>query len=190
MNAHSRMLSLPGAALPMRERGASALDRVAVSWPAPDPSSRALGTWDAPSGHAIVRAGLAPWAAPDPVMRFDLAGPESLHVFAPIDALIRRTDLVEPRNSVCIPDLASASRAATAAPVVELRPMQPWPAPTIAAAAALETGTLGAAPFETVTSGPMRVASDRSGITPRLIVGLAAAAGALVAGAAALIFLF
>ncbi len=200
MNAHSRTLTLPGAVRPTRERGASALDRVAISWPAPDPTTRVLDSWGAPTGLPVVRSGVAPWAPPDSVMRFDLPRPGTYGIFAPVGGSTRRTDLVEPRHDVSMPDIALASLAALAVPTVAAagfappglrsasvqapaaQPLvaPPWPAPTVAIA-----NSFGAPDPVATLDG-----SDRSGITLRLIVGLAAAAGAVAAGAAALISLF
>ncbi|MEP1124836.1 MAG: hypothetical protein ABJH68_13200 [Ilumatobacter sp.] len=213
MNAYSRTLTLPGAARPMRERGASALDRVFISWPAPDPAARVLDSWGAPTGFPVVRSGLAPWAPPNAMMRFDLPRPGA---FVPVDGSIRRADLVEPQHDVSIPDIAAASLAALAAPspsdsgsaqlrsrqpltapaLVEQplfgrpgadrpsggrpRAVQPWPAPTLGTARSFD------APAPVPTPGD----ADRSGISLRLIAGLAAAAGAVAAGAAVLISLF
>lgn len=230
MNAHSRTLTLPGAAWPMREHGTSALDRVVTSWPAPDPAARVLDSWGAPTGLPVVRAGVAPWAPPDVVMRFDLPRPGTYGASTPVDGSPRRTDLVEPQHDVSMPDVASVSLAALDAPPaadrgfappgvevgsvqpshVQVRsqhpileqpwtgrpmfgqplpgqslpgqslPVQPWPAPTPATARSFDAPQPVA-----ILDGP-----DRNGITLRLIVGLAAAAGAIAAGATALISLF
>ncbi len=172
MNAYSRTLTLPGAGRPVREHGSSALDRAVTVWSAPDPATRVLDSWGAPTGRAVVRAGVAPWPAPDPDMRFDLHAPE-LRVLAPIDAPVRRVELVEPRHPVPIPDLRAASRDAVAAPAYSSEHRQAWPAPKLSDAAFVPT------------SSP-----DHSGISRRLVIGLAVAAGAVAAGATAFISLF
>lgn len=164
MNAYMRTLPLPGAVRPVRERGASALDRVEPAWPAPDPMTRVLDP-------AAMRNGLSPWSAPDPVMRFDLPAPELGLATAPVDRRIPWTDLVEPRYVVPVPDLHSASLAAVAPPVETMTP-QAWPAPTLADAEPV----VAALPVHKSTPA-------------RWAVGVAAAAGALAVGAAALVAL-
>ncbi|MFK7920073.1 MAG: hypothetical protein AB8G14_18505 [Ilumatobacter sp.] len=192
MNAYSRTLPLPGVARPVREVGSSALDRAATTWPAPDPSARVLDTWAAPVGAAVFRVGVAPWPAPDPVMRFDLPAPAALG--GP------RTELIEPTLPVAIPNLQNASLRAISPIADSFDPL-----PTIAdvavateAAAAART-TLpppvlaDAASIATVDSvqwAPNPVVKDRSGVTTRLVVGLAAAAGVVAAGTVALFAIF
>lgn len=169
MNAYLRTLPLPGAVRPVREHGASALDRVVPAWPAPDPAARVLDRWGMPPQP---NQAPADWPAPDPVMRFDLPAPDLSRAGTPTDGRIPWTDLVEPHHAVTAPDLHSASLAAVASPVDD-RPSNNWPPPVPATAAAV-------APAST----------DRSRFPARVVVGLAAAAGALVAGAAVLTALF
>ncbi len=171
MNAYLRTMTLPGAVRTVREHGASALDRAVVAWPAPEAAARILDRWGMPPLQETLPS--APWPAPDPVMRFDLPAPELRHPVAPIDGLIPWTDLVEPRYTVAAPDLQSVSRAAVAvtAPIETSRGHE-WPAPTLA------------------TAAPTTTESDRSRFSTRAVVGLAAVAGALAAGAALVVALF
>jgi hypothetical protein len=179
MNAYLRTLPLPGAVRPVREHGASALDRAVTAWPAPDPVARVLDSRSAPTAAAVVLTGLSPWPAPDPVMRFDLSAPQLRRAVAPVDGRIPWTDLVEPRYTVPVPDLQSASRAAIAPPTEVIAPSteviyrQVWAAPTLADAAPTEF-----------------TEPDRSRTSNRWVAGLAAAAGTLAVGATALIALF
>jgi hypothetical protein len=180
MNAYSRTLPLPGVALPVREAGASALDRRAISWPAPHAGELVLDPWGPPTGAAAIRTGLAVWPAPDPVMRVELSGPVALRVVAP-----NPFDFIDPVHHVATPDVAAAARAARAArlaPVPELGSIDPvrpgLPAPTIADAAIY--------PAATATT----VVKDRSGVARRLAVSLAVAAGAFAAVAAAAIAIY
>lgn len=179
MNTHLRSLPLPGAVRPVREHGSSALDRIVTPWPAPDSATRVIDCWGAPAGAQL---GASPWPAPDPVMRFDLPAPDPRRVVTAPDGRIPWADLIEPRYAVTAPNLHVASRAAIVAPPVTSSAPNwsapnssapSWPAPTLAAAAPI-------APPE----------PERSSIATRVVVGLAAAAGALVAGAAVFIALF
>lgn len=172
MNAYSRTLTLPSAVRPVREHGSSALDRAVTVWAAPDPATRVLDSWGAPTGPVVVRTGDAVWPTPDPAMRVDLPAPE-LRVLAPIDTPVPRVELIEPRHAVPVPDLQAASRTAVAAPTHDTVQRQVWPAPTLADAAFV------------ATSNP-----DHSGISRRLVIGLAVTAGAVMAGATAFISLF
>lgn len=172
MNAYLRTLPLPGAVRPVREHGASALDRAVTVWPAPDAAARVLDHWGGPIRPAAARACVAPWPAPDPLMRFDLPTPPLHPLVAPIDGRIPWTNLVEPRSAVRVPDLQSASRAAVTPPTEAIYG-HCWPAPTLA----------DAAPIAQAESG-------RRGISTRVVIGLAVAAGTLAAGATALISLF
>ena len=170
MNAPFRTLPVPSTVRPVRERGASALDRVETGWPAPTAAARVLDRWGMPPREESLSLAPAGWPAPDPVMRFDLPAPH-----------LRRTDLVEPRYAVTAPNLELAARDAISAPIVAAPAVpaapavtsQPWPAPSLATAAPVAAGQ-----------------PDRSGISRRAVVGLAAAAGALAAGAAVLVTLF
>lgn len=168
MDTFVRTLPLPSAVRPVREHGASALDRSVNAWPAPDAAARILDRWGMP---IIALTQPAVWPAPDPAMRFDTAAPVLEQRTEPIDGRIQWAELVEPRVTVPIPDLEQASRAAIGAPV-DARPAPAWPPP------ALDT----AAPTESTDSMGRRVST-------RVIVGVAAAAGTVVAGAAALVAL-
>lgn len=165
MNVYSRTLPLPGAVRPVREHGASAQDRAITAWPPPRPTARESHAWGAPVGPTVVRSVVAPWPAPDPVMRFDLPAPDVRRTIAPIELPAPGADLVEPRH----PDLHSVSLAALAPPSIGTASLAVWPAP---------------APEDMAPA-----MGDRNRITPRLVIGLAAAVGALVAGAATLVSL-
>jgi hypothetical protein len=178
MNAYLRTLPLPGAVWPVREHGASALDRVVTAWPAPNPADIVLNRWGG-AARAAVLVGVQQWSAPDPVMRFDLPAPDPRLAASPVDGRIPWTDLVEPRYNVSAPDLQSASRAAIAplteviAPPIQVSYRQIWPAPTVADAA------------PNAATEP-----ERSGTSKRWAVGLVAAAGTLAVGVAAFVALF
>ena len=166
MDTYLRTLPLPGAVRPVREHGASALDRAASGWPAPDPSTRVLDRW----GMAIV-APTADWPAPDPVMRFELPAPDLDRRPTPDDRRVPRAELVEPLVAVSIPDLASVSSAAITPPLVASA-VPAWPAPTLDTAAATESPDAARHRFST-----------------RVIVAAVAAAGTVAAGAVAAVAL-
>ncbi|MGB3736786.1 MAG: hypothetical protein WA964_17635 [Ilumatobacter sp.] len=172
MNAYLRTLPLPSAVRPVREHGASALDRVVTGWPAPTASARVLDRWGMPPREESLAIVPAEWPAPDPVMRFELPAPDLGRSGTSANGRIPWVDLVEPRYSVEAPDLHVAARTAVAPPA-EPTARPAWPAPT--------PGT--AEPIASVQSAP-------TGISRRVVVGLAAAAGALAAGAAVLVTLF
>lgn len=165
-----------GVARPVRESGSSALDRMTTAWPAPDPSTRVTDAWSAPTGPAVFRTASSPWPAPDPIMRFDLP--------APVGLRSPHVDLIEPVLPVLLPDLVSAGRVAMAPIETELpapMPVATLPPPVLADAA---PGSPVAALVEA------RAQADRSGVSTRLVVGLAAAAGVVAAGTLALFAIF
>lgn len=177
MNAYSRTMPMPGVALPVRERGASALDHRVYSWPAPQAADMMFDPWGAPVGIAVIRTGLAAWPAPDPIMRFDLPAPVALNVVTP--AVF---DVVDPLHRVAAPDVVEAARVAYFAPVPALASIDPirpgLRAPTLADAAIYVH-----APVAAVSKGRRNVAS-------RLAVSLAGVAGAAAALLAVAIVIF
>lgn len=176
MNAYSRTLPMPGVARPVRESGSSALDRAATAWPAPDPALRVGGAWSPPTGSAVLRSSPAPWPAPDPVLRFDLPAPAELRE--------PQIELIEPALPVPVPDLVAASLAAIVP--IEVEPATPPPVTTLPPPVLADAapGSVLAASADTT------VASDRSGVAARLVVGLAAAAGVVAASTLALFAIF
>lgn len=177
MNVYSRTLPLPGAVRPVRGQGACALDRTVAAWPPPRPVAEESDRWAAPVGLAVSRvavpyvavphAVVAPWPAPDPVMRFDLPAPRLLRMVALPDLATPQAALAAPRQHVSIPALQTASMAP---PSVGAGSVAGWPAPT---------------PDDTAP-----VMDDRPRMASRLMIGLAAAVAALAAGVAALVSLF
>lgn len=174
MNVSTRTLHLPvGQAVtsPVRERGASALDERST-WGPPDPATRVLEPCGAPAALAVIRTAHAPWPAPNPAMRVDMAPPVALT--APVD-----TGAVEPFHAIDMPDVVAARHAAVASPAPA---HQPWPAPTAQDAAAVVLAT----PPATLPAS----AADRTGMSRRVAIGFAAVAGtACAAVAAAVAFL-
>ena len=174
MNAYSRTLHLPGGqaatspvAVPVRERGASALDDRSM-WAPPDPASMVLDPWGAPAARSVIRTVVAPWPAPDPALRVDMAPPVAT---PPVEV-----DIVEPFHPIDMPDVVAAQRAALAPSVAA---PAAWPPPTIGSAA----GARLVAPPQAPT------APDRSGVSRRLAIGLAAVAGTACAAVAAAVAL-
>ena len=159
MNVHVRTLPLPDAVRPIREFGASALDRTSSVWPDPVASARVLDRWGMP-----VRDG-SPinWPAPDPVMRFDLPAPDLSRAAVPTVDELSWSGLVDPTHPVTAPDLQAAARVATL-PQVEATA---WPAPM---------------PGTAVSGEPDDAQSARRSAIA--IVGLATVASAIVAGTA------
>ena len=167
MNAYSRTLPLPGGTrvgAELREVGSSALDR-RTTWAAPDPSTLVLDPWGAPAASAVIRTLHAPWPVPDASMRVDMPPPAAF-----VGGVV--TNLVEPFHPIEMPDLGAAQRVAIDDDPVFGQPLRP---PTLAEAAEL----LVIAPAPT----------DRSGVSHRIALGLAAAAGAVCAAVAAAITL-
>jgi hypothetical protein len=167
MNADSRTLPLAGWAgvtSPLREAGSSALDR-RITWSAPDPSTMVIDHWGAPSARAVIRTVHAPWAAPDASMSVNMAPP------APFGGGVV-INLVEPFHPIEMPDLAAAQRMAMFDPPVVGRPLPP---PTLADSAQSLAAVFAPA--------------DRSGVSHRLAIGLAAAAGVVCAAVAAAVTL-
>lgn len=109
-------------------------------------------------------------------MRFDLPAPVALR--AP------QIELIEPTLPVPVPDLVSASRLAMTPIEAELPaplPVVAFPPPVLADAA---PGSALAASVEAPSN------ADRSGVSTRLVIGLAAAAGVVAAGTLALFAIF
>jgi len=166
MDTYLRTIPLPGAVRPVREHGASALDRTAIAWPAPDPAARVLDRWGMP-----IIGEPAAWPAPDPVMRFELAAPELGRQTAPADGRIPRTELIEPRTNVAVPDLRSAASAAIGSSN-DVRTAPAWPAPTLDTAAPIDSPE-----------------APRGRFSNRVIAAAVVAAGTIAAGAVAAVAL-
>lgn len=183
MNVSTRTLHLPGGQAvtspvrerPVRERGASALDERST-WGPPDPATRVLEPCGAPAVLAVIRIAHAPWPAPNPAMRIDMAPPVA--VTAPVD-----TGAVEPFHPIDMPDVVAARRAAVASPAPA---DQPWPAPTAQEAAAVVLATPPASHPDMLRASD----ADRTGMSRRVAIGFVAVAGtACAAVAAAVAFL-
>ena len=115
-------------------------------------------------------------------MRFDLLVPVALA--AP------STDLVEPVHPFPVPDLTAVARAAFAPPLPAPVTARVTTARVTAPGIGVESIRPGL-PAPTLGDAAIRPAPapDRSGISARLVIGLAAAAAALAVGAAAIISL-
>lgn len=122
-----------------------------------------LDPWGAPPAHSVIRTIHAPWPAPDPASRVPFRAPA-----ASADAVV--SNLVEPFHPIEMPNVAvvDLSFALDASPIPFGRPLPP---PTLSDAAAVVV--------------PRPAAADRSGVSRRLAVGVAAVAGIACALAAA-----
>ena len=103
MNATPGTMPLPGATLLVGGRpeiGSSALDRRAVAWAAPDPSTLVLDPWAAPSALSrIAGASTGPWPAPLASARIAVEARRSVSAS------------IEPLHHTPTPDLAAIARA-------------------------------------------------------------------------------
>ncbi len=146
MSAHPSTLSFPAVTTPFREAGSSALDE-RFAWAPPKAADMVLDRWGAPAAGAAVLVGMAPWPAPDPLMRFDLPAPAALVAPAALPDVV-----IEPKHPVASPFaapkledaaelvLARQAAAEAAAPAAPQRR-----ASRLALAAVAATGTVLAA---------------------------------------------
>lgn len=198
-------MQLPGSSrlAPVRELGASALDRRALAWAPPDPTS--VLPWAPPTMSPIAMSpiaspALSPWPAPLGSLRFDLAPPvvaftsfetvEPMHrVEAPdVAAMLRmkaRERLIATRElpaierSVATPPIESA-RALVEMPSIEaVRPGLPAP-------------TLDQLVLSDVQArvGTTHRHEDRSGASARLLAAVIVCVGVWAGTAAAVFTLF
>lgn len=136
MNTDTRTLALPGSARlvgPMREIGASALDRRAISWNAPDPADIVLDPWGPPPMSALVAANAwSPWAAPLASTRMTESDAEPARLLDPPHHAAVPISTVEPMHAVSLPDLVALAREQGQRPLDSYTPRSSIPSKPIA----------------------------------------------------------
>jgi hypothetical protein len=195
MNATSGTMQLPGATRhtgPLREAGASALDRRRATWAAPDPATIVLDPWRPPqAGNRISSSTISPWPAPLAQHR----------VGTPVSQAVPMA-MIEPLHAVRVPDVAALARQQARARLVTTRrlhdaielatevvtPMAPLdvhrpglPRPTP------DQLVLSDEQARALTSQP---ALDRSGISGRLLAAVVIGVGIWFAAATVVFTIF